>query len=111
MLHHDSSSILSTGELTTCFVQHILHSMGESVERKLLQLGVQALERTTGSRAPKPLRDWILTSYDVDIDDSESGTIDAGAFGNVMKGEWNGLTVAVKRMTGDTPQKAGSFAL
>jgi hypothetical protein len=77
-----------------------------TIERKILALGVLAVERSTGSKAPKSLPDWTITSYDIDIDVSQN--LGSGGFGNVAKGIWNGAIVAVKQMTAETPEKVCS---
>lgn len=42
----------------------------------------------------EPRRAWVIASDDVVLE----STLSAGAFGQVWKGQWQGLEVAVKRM-------------
>jgi hypothetical protein len=83
--------------------QDILSNADQSVECTLLRRGIEALERTTRSKAPTHLPDWVMTEYDIDID--ETSVLGRGGFAIVYKASWGGLTVAVKQMTSETSQK------
>jgi hypothetical protein len=50
--------------------QDILLNADQSVECTILRRGIEALERTTRTKAPTHLPDWVMTEYDIDIDET-----------------------------------------
>ncbi|EMD32225.1 hypothetical protein CERSUDRAFT_118856 [Gelatoporia subvermispora B] len=78
-------------------MQRELHqSSKEGPERRFIEQGLICLQRSTGRLAPTNSPRWTITAYDIDIDpEAELG---GGGFGVVVRGEWRGLAVAVKRM-------------
>ncbi|KAG8881030.1 hypothetical protein FRB98_004596 [Tulasnella sp. 332] len=75
-------------------------ALHQSIERRILQAVLMALQRSTGKTIHPKSPSWTITSFDVDIDHSE--TIGRGGFAVVKKGRWGRLLVAVKEMTNVT---------
>ncbi|KAG8842854.1 GTP-binding protein Rho1 [Tulasnella sp. 330] len=80
--------------------QNLHQKLDKSIERRILQAVLMALQRSTGKTIDSKSPSWTITSFDVDIDHSE--TIGRGGFAVVKKGKWGKLLVAVKEMTNIT---------
>jgi len=91
-----------------CFpCQNVTHHPGSSLESTILKIGIECIERSSKLKAGKNLPDWIISSFEVDIDMEEE--LGSGGFATVRKGTWNGLRVAVKMMTSETSQQVISL--
>ncbi|KAJ8453996.1 hypothetical protein ONZ45_g19480 [Pleurotus djamor] len=65
---------------------------------KFLRTASATLQRLSNNPSPE-IPHWSVTSLEVNFDPDEEATcIGRGGFGNIYKGEWNGLVVAVKEM-------------
>ncbi|OCH94016.1 kinase-like protein [Obba rivulosa] len=82
-------------------MQRELHqNIKESPERTVIEQGLACLQRSTGKAVPTNTPRWTITIYDINVDlETELG---GGGFGVVVRGEWRGLEVAVKRMKSDS---------
>ncbi|OCH94020.1 kinase-like protein [Obba rivulosa] len=76
--------------------QELQRDQKESPKRELIVQSLSYLERTTGKIDLKKQPRWIITYYDVTID--PKAELGGGGFGVVIRGEWRGLPVAVKRI-------------
>jgi hypothetical protein len=85
-------------------LQHLLHNAGEdnTTARKVLSVGMQAIQRVSGRQAPAQVPDWVITSYDVEVEKGRK--LGVGGFGIVYRGIWNGTIVAVKQLMLETNQ-------
>ncbi|KAG8871335.1 hypothetical protein FRB97_008811, partial [Tulasnella sp. 331] len=86
--------------------QNLHQKLDKSIERRILQAVLMALQRSTGKTINPKSPSWTSTSFDVDIDHSE--TIRRGGFAVVKKGKWGKLLVAVKEMTNITDTESGN---
>jgi hypothetical protein len=67
-----------------------------------------SLSSSTSARNPRsPL--WVISESDIRVD--ENSPLGRGGFGTVFKGQWNGATVAVKRLVKDASAEVRSLPL
>jgi len=63
---------------------------------------MESIQRVSGRQAPAQVPDWVITSYDVEIEKNRK--LGTGGFGVVSRGTWNGTVVAVKQLMQETNQ-------
>jgi len=68
----------------------------QSPKARFLRNASTVLQRASKGHIPDISADYVITSLEVDFQDTDS--IGQGAFGRVFKGEWNGSRVAIKQM-------------
>ncbi|KAI0304076.1 kinase-like domain-containing protein [Russula brevipes] len=68
----------------------------QSPQARFLRNASTVLQRASKGHIPDISADYVITSLEVDFQDTDS--IGQGAFGRVFKGEWNGSRVAIKQM-------------
>ena len=88
------SAHLSSETGTDLLFEQKLSSLdGRAAERSLLEKGMHAMQRRSGTSRLVP-DDFVITSLDVII--RHDIKLGEGGFGEVFCGEWQGVTVAVK---------------
>jgi hypothetical protein len=80
--------------------QNLSDKQDGSPESRILKIGIECIERSSKLKTVKSLPDWIVSSFEVDIDEEEE--LGSGGFSVVRKGTWHGILVAVKTMTPET---------
>ena len=75
----------------------------ETIEQKVLQEGLNAIQRETHIKPVRSVPDWTITSFEVDIDPFFD--LGKGHFGVVKKGLWNQTPVAIKLVEEGTSDK------
>ncbi|KAG6833120.1 hypothetical protein H0H87_011228 [Tephrocybe sp. NHM501043] len=90
-------------ELTTAFTKRVRTALDEGDDTPnitpFLHKAVSALQRISGRPADYEIPLWSVTSLDVEFDVDDARLVGRGGFGRVVKGEWNGKTVAVKELS------------
>lgn len=72
-----------------------------SAERPLLEKGMHAMQRRSGAMQLAP-DEFVITSLDVIVRKDEK--LGEGGFGQVFRGDWQGVAVAVKVFEKGIPQ-------
>ena len=84
-----------------------LVGLPESVERKVFQNGMQALQRRSGPLLIVP-DEFTITSLDVIIHyDKKLGE---GGFASVYESDWKGIRVAVKELEKGVPSSVSALS-
>ena len=77
----------------------------------MLQVGLASFQRVTRKTALSHIPSWLITSFDIDVEDSKDGILGEGGCGIVKKAVWRRITVAVKFMhRGTDPQVLNPLA-
>ena len=89
------SSFAHPTRYLTCphFTQKLKHLDHGSAERPLLEQGMHAMQRRSGAMRLVP-DEFVITSLDVII--REDDKLGEGGYGQVFRGDWQGVVVAVK---------------
>ena len=74
----------------------------DEIGASTLQQAMAAVHRRTGTSVPSHVPDWTITSFAVERGDK----IGSGGFGQVFKGTWMEIDVAIKELGDGTSDQA-----